>query len=138
MFFFLCFFSLAHPTLEYSRIRKTTSYRLKKHKNLHVRIFTNEIVLYIWVKWKQSVGSISLLYSSTFYSLFLPFFVLEIFEFKHDRFFVIHSASLYEAYSWRHDEYNVKLWQQSLERYFDLGSTLLRYTCKKKTKANIY
>ena len=33
-------------------------------------------------------------YSSTFYSLFLPFFVLEIFKFKYDKVFVRHSASI--------------------------------------------
>ena len=48
----------------------------------------------IWVKWKQSVCSITLLYSSTFYSLLLPFFVLEIFKFKYDKVFVRHSASI--------------------------------------------
>ena len=31
-------------------------------------------LLVIWVEWKQSVCSITLLYSSTFYNLFLPFF----------------------------------------------------------------
>ena len=48
----------------------------------------------IWVNWKQSVSSITLPYSSTFYSLFLPFFVLEIFKFKYDKFFVRHYASI--------------------------------------------
>ena len=48
----------------------------------------------IWVKWKQSVCSITLLYSSTFYSLFLAFFVLEIFKFKYDKVFVRYSASI--------------------------------------------
>ena len=48
----------------------------------------------ICVKLKQLVRSITLLYSSTFYSLFLPFFVLEIFKFKYDKFFVRHSASI--------------------------------------------
>ena len=48
----------------------------------------------IWVKWKQSGCSITLAYSSTFYSLFLPFFVLEIFKFKYDKFFVRHPASI--------------------------------------------
>ena len=38
--------------------------------------------------------SITLPYSSAFYSLFLPFFVLEIFKFKYDKFFVRHSASI--------------------------------------------
>ena len=49
--------------------------------------------LVIWVKWKQSVCSITLFYSSAFYSLFLPFFVLEIFKFKYDTFFVRNSAA---------------------------------------------
>ena len=53
-------------------------------------------LLVIWVKWKQSVRSITLLYSSTFYSLFLPFFVLEIYKFKHDKFFVRNSAAISE------------------------------------------
>ena len=35
-----------------------------------------------WVKQKQSACSITLPYSSTFYSLFLPFFVLEIQVFR--------------------------------------------------------
>ena len=46
----------------------------------------------IWVKWKQSVCSITLLYSSTFYSLFLWFFFPKIFEFKYDKVFVRYSA----------------------------------------------
>ena len=37
-------------------------------------------LLVIWVK--QSVCSVIILYYSTFYSLFLSFFVLEIFNFK--------------------------------------------------------
>ena len=37
-------------------------------------------LLVIWVKWKQSVCSIILLWCITFYSLYLPFFVLEIFK----------------------------------------------------------
>ena len=48
----------------------------------------------IWVKWKQSVCSITLLCSSTFYSLFLPFFVQEIFKFKYGKFFIKNSASI--------------------------------------------
>ena len=44
-----------------------------------------EFLSVIWVKWEQSVCSITLLYFSTFYSLFLPFFLLEIFKFKYDR-----------------------------------------------------
>ena len=48
----------------------------------------------IWVKWKESVCSITFFYSGTFYSFFLSFFVLEIFKLKHDKFFVKHSASI--------------------------------------------
>ena len=48
----------------------------------------------IWVKWEQSVCSITLLYSSNFYSFFLSFFVLEIFKFKYGKVFVKHSASI--------------------------------------------
>ena len=51
-------------------------------------------LLVIWVKWKQSVSSITLLYSSTFCSLFLTFFVLEIFKFKDDTFLVRNSAAI--------------------------------------------
>ena len=49
-------------------------------------------LLVISVKLKQSVCFITLLYSITFYSLFLPFFVLEIFKFKYDTFFVRNST----------------------------------------------
>ena len=48
----------------------------------------------IWVKWKQPVCFIILIYSSTFYSLFLPFFVLEISKFQYDKFFIRHCASI--------------------------------------------
>ena len=54
------------------------------------------LLLMIWVKWKQSVCSIILLYSITFYSLFVPLFVQEIFIFKYKRFFVRDSASIYK------------------------------------------
>ena len=40
----------------------------------------------VWVKWKQSVCSISFLYSTTFYIFFLPFVVLKIFKFKYGNF----------------------------------------------------
>ena len=42
----------------------------------------------------KTVCSITLLYSSTFYSFFLPFFVLEIFKFKYDTFFIRNSAAI--------------------------------------------
>ena len=51
----------------------------------------------IWVKWKQPVYSIIFPYSSTFYSLFLPFVVREIFKFNYDKFFVRHSASIFKS-----------------------------------------
>ena len=38
----------------------------------------------IWIKWKQLVSLITLLYSSTCYSLLLLFFVLEVFKFKYE------------------------------------------------------
>ena len=41
-----------------------------------------------------SLCSIILLYSRHLYSLFLPFFVMEIFKFKYDKVFVRHSASI--------------------------------------------
>ena len=47
-----------------------------------------------WNENSQYVCFVTLLYSSTFYSLFLPFFVLEIFKFKYDKVFVRHSASI--------------------------------------------
>ena len=49
-----------------------------------------EFLSVIQVKWTQSVCYIIRLYSSTFYGLFLPFFVLKIFKFKYVR----HSASI--------------------------------------------
>ena len=63
---------------------------------LKITNFWGKIVflLVVWIKWKWLVCSITLLYSSTFYSLFLPFFVLEIFKFKYDKVFVRHSASI--------------------------------------------
>ena len=114
--FFSCFFCLTPLGLESSSSRKTasflTSHRLKKYKksaSTGLHTWSENVVnvenfqflkvncgflLVIWVKWKQSVCSITLLYSSTFYSLFLPFFVLEIFKFKYDKFFVRSFASI--------------------------------------------
>ena len=63
--------------------------------NVENRQFLREnckFLLVIWIKWKWPVCSITLLYSRTFYSLFLPFFVLEIFRFKYDKVFVRYSA----------------------------------------------
>ena len=98
-----------------SRIRKTTSFltshRLKKYKNLHpwslkqvewkcgkcwkLPIFEGKLrVFFSYLSEMKIVSSTTLPYSSTFYSLFLPFFVLEIFKFKYDKFFIRHSASI--------------------------------------------
>ena len=81
---FLCFFCLTPLGLECSRSRKTASFlmshRLKKYKNLHPRSFTSifegklQVLSVIWVKWKWSVCSITLLYSSTFCTFFLACF----------------------------------------------------------------
>ena len=60
----------------------------------HIFLKVNwEFLWVIWIKWKLSVCSI-ILYSSAFYSLFISFFILEIFKFQCDRFFVRHSASI--------------------------------------------
>ena len=83
------------------RITKTSIHKLHEWSenmvNVEKRNFLKvncKFLSVIWVKWKQSVCSIILLYSSTFYSLFLPFFVLEIFKLKYDKFFVRRSASI--------------------------------------------
>ena len=58
------------------------------------RKITNFYQLSEWNENSQYVCFITLVYSSTFYSLFLSFFVLEIFKFKYDKVFVGHSASI--------------------------------------------
>ena len=95
--------------LECSRIRKTALF-LKKYKNLHPRSFTMEwkrgkcwkslifeSKLRVFISYQSEMKTVSIMYiffySSTFYSLFLRFFVLEIFKFKYDKFFARHSAS---------------------------------------------
>ena len=121
--FFLCFFSVNLPSrltllgLQCSRIRKTASipmsHRPKKYKNLHPQIRAPQmeqkhdkcwnspifegklqVLSVIWVKWKQPVCSITLCCPSTFYSLLMLFFVLEIFKFKYGKFFIRYSASI--------------------------------------------
>ena len=117
-----CFFCLTPLRLEYSRMRKTTwfltSHRLKKiQKSASMELQEwSENVVYVeihhflkgnckffqlsecvmkTVNWL--VCSITLHpYSITFYSLFLPFFVLEIFKCKYDKFFIRHSASIFK------------------------------------------
>ena len=68
-------------------------------------------LLVIWVKQKQSVCSITFLYSSNFYSLFLPFFVLEIFKFKFDTFFVRNSGAISKFDSFEQPWYTGKSWK---------------------------
>ena len=51
-------------------------------------------VFFSYLSEMKTICSITLPYSSTFYRLFLPFFVLEIFKFKYNKFFVRHSASI--------------------------------------------
>ena len=119
--FFLCFFCLTSLGLECSRIRKTTSivmsHRLREiqksastelhewSKNMvnvknHQFLKGNyKFLSVIWVKWKQSVCSIILPCSSIFYSLFIPFFILEILEFKYGKFFIRQFASI-SKYEW--------------------------------------
>ena len=102
--FFLGLFCLTLLGFENSSSRKTAlflrKHRLKKYKNLLPRCLMKGakmlnvencnfskvncgLLLVIWVKWKQLECSITLLYSSTFYSLFLPLFVLKIFKVWH-------------------------------------------------------
>ena len=51
-------------------------------------------VFFSYLSEMKIVSSTTLPYSSTFYSLFLPFFILEIFKFKYGKFFVRYSGSI--------------------------------------------
>ena len=134
---FLCFFCLTSLSLESSRIRKTAlflmSCRLKKYKNLHLgasqmvqkhkhwKLQLVESKLRVFISYLSQMKAYSkvysvILYSSTLYSLSLPFFVLEIFKFKYDRFFIRHSVSI-SKFEW------------SEQPCFSTGITLL-LTCK--------
>ena len=70
-------------------------------------IFEGKLQVFISYLTKIKIVSvfITLLYSSTFYSFFLPFFVLEIFKFKYDMVFIRHSASI-SRFKWLE-----QLWQ---------------------------
>ena len=96
--FFTCFFYLPPPPWGWNVLGAERLLCSRRHigwRNTKICIHgASRFLLVIWVKRKQSVCSIILLYSSNFYSLFLPFFILEIFKFKYDRFFVRHSASI--------------------------------------------
>ena len=69
-----------------------------------------EFLSVIRVKWKKSVCFTTLLYSSTFYSLFLAFFVLKIFKFKYDKVFLRHSASISNDFRMILTAVSVKCW----------------------------
>ena len=65
-----------------------------------------------------AVCSITLLYSSAFYRLFLPFFVLEIFKFKYDTFFIRNSAAI-SKFDWFEQPYfkvvcRVQIWKKNI------------------------
>ena len=62
------------------------------------------------------VRSIALLYSSIFYSLFLPFFVLEIFKFKYDKVFVRHSASI-SKFEWFEQPWDISQLRKTLRSH---------------------
>ena len=72
-------------------------------------IFEGKLWVFISYLSNQYICSITLLYYSTFCSLFLPFFVLEIFKFKYNKVFVRHSASIskFEWFEqpWSRDEF---------------------------------
>ena len=99
------------PRLECSRIRKTalfqTSNRLKKYKKsacMKLRKWSENVVNvenHQFLKGNCNL-LLTLYYSSTFYSLFLAFFVLKIFKFKYGKFFIRHSASIsnFKAHTW--------------------------------------
>ena len=100
--FFSCFFCLTPLRLECSGpkicIHGASRMGQKCGKCWKSPIFLREIAsffqLFEWNENSQSVCFITLPYSSTFYSLFLSFFVLEVFKFKYNKFFVRHSASI--------------------------------------------
>ena len=101
--FFLCFFCLNLLGLECSRIRKTTSF-LPSHrpklqecgKCCKSPIFEGNLQVFISYvsEMKTVICPITLPCFNTFYSLFIPFFVLEIFKFKYGQFFCQNSISI--------------------------------------------
>ena len=126
--FFLVFFLFNHPwswnVLESERplrfwrhigwrntkigIHGTSQMGWKRVTCGKLKLFKGKLRVFraIWVKWKQSVCSTILFYSSTFYSLFLSFFILEIFKFKYDKFFVRHSTSI-SKFKWSEQVWTV-------------------------------
>ena len=76
-------------------IHRASRMEQKRGKCWKLPIFEGKLRVFIsYLSEMKIVCSITLLYSSTFYSLFLPFFVLEIFKFKYDKVFVRNSASI--------------------------------------------
>ena len=67
----------------------------KRGKCWKLQIFQGKLqVFFSYLSKMEIVCSITRLYSSLFYSLFLPFFILKIFKFKYYKVFVRHSASI--------------------------------------------
>ena len=59
------------------------------------QIFEGKLWVFIsYLSEMKIICSMTLLYSSTFCSFFVPFFVLEIFKFKYGKVFIRHSASI--------------------------------------------
>ena len=106
-------FCLTSLRLERSRSRKIasflTSHRLKRYKICIngaswikrkrgkcwiSQIFEGKLWVFIYSLSEMKIWSVTPLYSSPYYSFFLPFFVLEIFKIKDDKVFIRHSASI--------------------------------------------
>ena len=129
--FFMCFFCLT-PRLECSRSIRTTlfltSLRLKSKicicgasqmeqkgdKCWKLPCFEGKLRVFIsYLSKMRIVCSITLLYSSTFYSLFLPSFVPKIFKFNYHKVFVRHSASI-SKFKWFKQPWSWgKIWPKS-------------------------
>ena len=76
-------------------IHRASRMKRKRGKCWKPPIFEGKLLVFIcYLREMKIACSITLLYSSTFYSLFLPFFVLKIFKFKYDKIFVRDSASI--------------------------------------------
>ena len=100
-FFFMFFFCLTPLKPECSRSRKTRAEEIQKSASTGLHEWSENVVsvehrqfFISYLSEMKTVSMLTLHYSSAFYSLFLPFFVLEIFKFKYDKFFVRNSASI--------------------------------------------
>ena len=89
-----------------------------------------ELLSVTWVKWKQSLFSITLLYSSTFYCFFAPFFVLEIFKFKYDKFLVRNPAPV-SKFEWFERVKCMRWWVENyrflVEKFISFNYWTLKY-----------